>query len=99
MKKNVLILILLVIIAALFLPKLLGIIGALTGLTIGLFAGIGGLLLTIFVLIAAFSGTGLLVFGILGLVGVILLAIALPLLAPFLFVIIPVIIIIKLLSH
>ena len=72
----------LVIAAALFLPFLMKMVGAIVGMTLGIVITLGVLLFVGFVLIVAFSGAGILVGGILGLVGVILLALALPILAP-----------------
>lgn len=51
-----------------------------------------------FILTVVFSGVGLLVAGIIGLVGVILLAVALPFLAPLFIVIIPVVLLLKLVT-
>lgn len=78
---------------SLFFP---GLIGAFGGITVGILSTIGALLLVGFILTVVFSGVGLLVAGTIGLVGVILLAIALPFLAPLFIVIIPVVLLLKL---
>jgi hypothetical protein len=74
------------------LPSFLGIVSA---TTLGIVGAIGGILLAIFIIAVVFLGVGILISAILGLVGVILLAIALPFLAPFLIVIIPIVLLIK----
>jgi len=63
-----------------------------------LMVALGVVLLVGFILVLVFSGVGLLVPGILGLVGIILLAVALPILAPLFFVILLVVILIKLIA-
>ena len=73
-----------------------GLIGTFSGITVGILATIGALLLVGFIHIIVFSGVGLLIAGIIGLVGVILLAAALPFLAPLFIVIVPVVLLIKL---
>ena len=86
-----------IILVALGLCLLLpGIMGSVGGISVGLLASLGALLLAGFILLLIFSGVGLLVVGILGLVGVAVLALALPFLAPLLIVIIPVALLIKL---
>jgi hypothetical protein len=74
-------------------PPLFGIA---TGATLGILGGLGGILLAAFIIMVVFFGVGILIAAILGLVGVILLAVALPFLSPFLIVIIPIVILLKL---
>lgn len=99
MKTNIVVIALLVLLAALAFPFLLHLVGALVGLAFGIAVALGVLLLVGFVLVAVFSGAGILTAGILGLVGVILLALALPVLAPLFLVLLPVILILWLISR
>lgn len=78
---------------SLFFP---GLVEALSGITIGILAIIGSILLVGFILTVVFSGVGILLAGVFGLVGVILLAVALPFLAPLFIVIVPVVLLMKL---
>ena len=98
MKKDALILVVLVILAALCLPFIMKVIGTIVGIGFGLIVGVGALLFVVCILALVFSGVGLLVGGVLGLVGVILLALAFPILAPLFIVLLPIIIIIKLIT-
>ena len=70
--------------------------GVAAGATLGILGGLGGILLAAFIIMVVFFGVGILIAAILGLVGVILLAVALPFLSPFLIVIIPIVILLKL---
>lgn len=96
MKGSIFFLCVLVILAALVLPKILAVVGVIGGLFLGLIVALGILLLVVFILGLTLSTVGLLTAGVLGLIGVILLAIVLPFLAPLLLVLIPIGIIIKL---
>ena len=96
MKSSIFFLCVLVILAALVLPKLLAVVGVIGGLFLGLIVALGIILLVVFILGLTVSGIGLLAAGVLGLIGVVLLAIVLPFLAPLFLVLIPIGIIIKL---
>jgi len=96
MKMSILILCGLLVLAAIFLPMILATVGIIGGVLLFVFAGLGGLLLVGFIIALVVAGARLLFLGVLGLIGVILLAIALPILAPLLLIIIPVAILIKL---
>jgi hypothetical protein len=80
---------------SLFVP---GLIGTFSGIVVSVLAAAGALFLAGFIIVVVFSGVGLLVAGIIGLVGVILLALALPILAPLFIVIVPIVILLKLLK-
>jgi hypothetical protein len=99
MKNPILMLCVFIVLAALFLPVILHLVGAIGGIVLGILAALGAALFVVFILVLVLSGAGLLVAGVLGLVAVILLAIALPVLAPLLIVLIPVAILIKLFSR
>lgn len=96
MKNNILLIAVLILLAALFLPFLIKVVGALVGLAFGVVTALGVLMLAGFILIVAFSGAGILSGAVLGLVGVILLALALPFLAPLFIVLLPVILLVRL---
>jgi hypothetical protein len=97
-KNDILTIAILVVLAAVLLPIMLKAIGAVVGLAFGFLIAVGVILLVGFILVLVFSGVGLLVPGILGLVGIILLAVALPILAPLFFVVLLVVILVKLIS-
>ena len=99
MKTAILVLCGLLIVAAICLPMILAAVGVIGGILLFLFGGLGLLLFIGFIFAVIAAGARLLVFGIFGLIGVILLAIALPILAPLFIVLIPVIILIKLVSR
>ena len=99
MKKNILIIALLIIIAALLLPFIFKAVGALVGLAFGFAVVFGVLFFAGFILLIVFSGAGVLAAGVIGLVGVILLALALPILAPLFIVLLPIIILIWLITR
>ena len=73
-----------------------GLISTFSGITIRVLGSIGAFLLVGFILFVVFSWVGILLAGIIGLVGVILLSVALPFLAPVFIVIIPIVILMKL---
>jgi hypothetical protein len=98
MKGQVILIAILVVLAALCMPMLLGIFGAVAGIVFGVLVALGALFLVGFILTLVFSGVGILAGGVLGLVGVILLAVAFPILAPVFLVLLPIIILIKLVS-
>jgi hypothetical protein len=98
MKGQVILIAILVVLAALCMPMLLGIFGAVAGIVFGILVALGALFLVGFILTLVFSGVGILAGGVLGLVGVILLAVAFPILAPLFLVLLPIIILIKLVS-
>lgn len=91
---SIIVIVLFLLLAALIFPFLLHMIGAAVGLAFGAVITIGVLLLVGFVLVAALSGAGILCGGILGLVGLILLALALPVLAPLFIVLLPLILLV-----
>lgn len=99
MRKNIIILCLLIILVALFFPVIIDLIGALTGILLAFAITVGTLLFTGFILLVVFSGVGLLLAGVVGLVGLTLLAVALPFLAPLFIVLLPVIILLKLIAR
>ncbi len=98
MKKDILTIAVLVILAALLLPVILKVVGAVVGLAFGAVVAIGALLFAGFIVVLVFSGVGLLIPVILGVVGVVLLAVALPVLAPLFFVVLLIVILVKLVS-
>jgi hypothetical protein len=98
MKTQVILIAILVLLTALMMPFLLGIVGAIAGLAFAFMIAIGALLLVGFIVAVVLSGPALIVGAILGIVGVVLLALALPLLAPLFLVLLPIILLIKLIS-
>jgi hypothetical protein len=92
--SQILLIALLVFFAALLLPFLLHVVGAIVGITFGIVITLGIVLFIGFILVIAFSGAGILVGGILGVVGVVLLALALPILAPLFIVLLPLILLV-----
>ncbi|MBN1779611.1 hypothetical protein JW948_00660 [bacterium] len=98
MKNGLLVLCLIIVAAAIGMPLLEGLIGAVVGIAIAPVAAIGGLLLAGFIVLIVFSSLGVVGLAVMGVVGAVLLAVAVPLLFPLFIVIIPVALLLKLAS-
>ncbi len=80
-------------------PVILKAGGAILGAGIGIVAALGAAAFVAFVLLMVFGGAGILVIGAVGLVAIILLAVALPFLAPLFIIALPVFILVKIFSR
>jgi hypothetical protein len=96
MRNGLILLCLLIIAFAAGAPLLHGILGLLGGLIIAPIAVIGALLLVGFILLLVFSGVGIIGAGVLGLVGLILFVVLIPLLLPVLILALPIVLLVKL---
>jgi hypothetical protein len=94
MKTSIVGIALLFLLAALIFPFLLHVAGAIAGLAFGIAVTLGVLVFAGFVIVAVLSGAGILVGGILGIVGVALLFLGLPIFAPLFIVLLPVILLV-----
>jgi hypothetical protein len=99
MRNGLIILCLIILAVAVGVPLLHELIGVVGGLVIAPLAVAGSLLLAGFIILLVFTGVGIIGLGVLGLMGVILLAPVIPLLFPLLIVIIPVALLLKLLTR
>ena len=98
MKTNIILISILVILAALLYPFILAALGEIAGVFFGGMVALGAILFVGFILTVVFLGTGLPVGAIFGLVGLIMLAVAFPILAPLFIVLLPIVILIKLVT-
>ena len=96
MRNGLIFLCILILAVAVGMPILHGVFGLLGGLIIAPMAVLGSLLLVCFILFLVFSGIGVIGAAVLGLVGVVLLALVIPLMFPLLIVIIPITLLLKL---
>jgi hypothetical protein len=95
--RNGLLVLCLIFLAAIAITHVLpGLFGILGSLILAPFAVVGALILVAVILLLVFSGIGAVGAGVLGLAGLILLAVFLPILIPLLIFIAPVVILLKL---
>ena len=99
MRNGLLVLCLIILAVAVGMPLLHELIGAVGGVIIAPLAVAGSLLLAGFIVMLVFTGVGVIGLAVLGLVGVILLTLAIPLFFPLFIVIIPIALLLKLLSR